>query len=421
MSRIFPGRTTQSPTGAVLLCLLLAGAPLVAVAQTSSGQVGVGAAQAPTTQIKANDPLNYQEMKDFEDETKEGTKFVRQADAYEAAAEAASYLAHYMKNYSEFSQHMYKMEEKDGKMVRTIDEKNRFKTAVQNCVVEQNAACDEKTKKEMLTALVHYNLGREVRAMLLESNTYHQNMRSLESNREAMEKTALSKGFGRKKSTFQVDPSKVMDPVSWQQGKLTQNEIAVLGDQFLNDYRIFIDAYGKTVQEDARRYYQARKPARELSSEEEANLDDANHSVIAESNEAGPRALFDEKNFDHARRTQSERVVSEEVERIKKEAQAPKVLKMENGDFGVDMKDDGLLLGIQKKIETGDGNPPKTDPGEIAALTAVQMNRDINEVEIEGEKKNPQKQVQVQVNVAAFDAFLDEIWPPSAAKKPGQY
>lgn len=339
---------------------------------------------------------------------------LRQADAYQRAAQAAKYLAFYM------------MFEKVGPEVR-----ENLKTSFDRCFVNPGN-CQTGDQEKILSAAVQYNLGKELRHMILQNNTSMNNMRSLSGNANFLFSGNKGTKAGRAKeleNPFRLSTQEVDDSPAYKlaQKELKQQEI--LGPQFMKDYGIFMNTYAKTSGQ-----YQFVD-----ASGSSVPVDDKKHwhfvSARVKSERAGGEIDIyktpgtDQPKFKADQLTQDSKIVDEKL----KEVTDNTLLQgsaLDGKKSEVAQQLNAIMMNPSEMKDSKTGKP--VEQKDIHRTMVADLNLKYDEA-IEKKRKEDagrglasgatgtQRAVPLDVDfsVNQFSQFLDEIWPPSAAKPAG--
>jgi len=151
-----------------------------------------------------------------------------QADAFKRAAEASSYLAYYQQNYSTYAA-----------LVKDPATKAKIEEAIRDCMAGSN--CDETKKTYLISALVQYNFGKQLKSQMLENQRNAEKMASLDQSAKdwkdmGVSPTHVLKGAqglsnpnsgSLRQKTFRLDPLQI---TANDFSSKTQQERALLGN-----------------------------------------------------------------------------------------------------------------------------------------------------------------------------------------------
>ncbi len=370
-------------------------------------------------------------------------KCLPQTDSFRRAGEAASYLGHYYTNFTPFAHRLHSMKD---------SERAEFHESIRNCVTG-NPACGEKEKTELLQALVQYNFGKELRAQVLENNSRAERMKTASADLPAsywrgFQTNAQRVMTGKDKSgqptlrtgslrttTFRLDPKKdyVLD---WTKAPADQR--ARLGNEFMQEYRGFIENYSKTTQTKSRWHYVRAESSALLGSTFKAADDPANLDP-----KMGKHKVDRDRHFNDMRSQSTESV--NEIIHSYKEALHKDGVQREREQDGKwkkahvawkDVNPNDILtadtgFGLARDVDEKTGEP--IDPKTVARGIIVSINDAIVRTEENMAKKGaarsrlpagasgasrgrPPMIPSVTVDVEKFDKFLDAIWPADVAK-----
>lgn len=371
-------------------------------------------------------------------EAKNLGKCLPQNDAFRRAGEAASYLGHYYTNFTPFAAEIRKME-KDGT-------RGNFHEAIRQCITN-DPACDQEKQRTLLKALVQYNFGKELKGQVLANNARAERMKTASAELPAQywkgfntnaqrvmtHRGALKTGSLRT-STFRLDATKDY-VLNWD--KLSASQQAALGNNFMNEYRNFVDNYTKTTQLKSRWHYVPAKSSALMGSTFKAADDfrsqDAKRGTLA----------IDENRQKLDMRSQDTQKVNEIVYSYRKSMQEDSVRRrVKNPDTGKEEESRVSWVGghpghiLQSEVGFGliqqEEKGERVDPKVVAQGLILSINKAIVDTEDNMAKKNaaarspsaatgasapPPKVIpSVSVDVEKFDKFLDAIWPADVAK-----
>lgn len=412
-----------------------------------------GKAEATTTAPKPAAPANASAR------PAPPERYYPQHEAFQSAAEHAVYAGAYQQHFGPFG------------AMNPDREKNIRETAeaIEGCI--KNRDCSGDKQEKILRALVQYNQGQAIKAVMLQNSTNAQRMitASPDSNEKSnvSGKTAqqvqddrfkvvsqgldlrdVRSGDSRAPASNDVDPEKTMgrgglisrqttgssraSTIARQVGsarpdvlQMDESEIAnqeILGERFVNDYRGFIRDYGATRPEHRNRYYQ---------------WVEANESYVLAGNRPTVNAQ-DEKKFNDAMKEQNLPQVQQAVEEYSRKIKAP-YLATRNGQQGwaTDTHPSALGIGIaegasnaqllQRGNELGKALDPNDPDARYRAVTRV-LNKAFRDAGnkkdasnppmglANSEKKKDDVRKRVSMSPEAFDKYLDEIWPSSVKR-----
>jgi hypothetical protein len=373
-----------------------------------------------------------------------------QADAFETAAEHAVFLGAYQMYYGPYGSMQDPAERQ--KLLRETAQ------AIDDCV--NGRACGSDKQEKVLKALVQYNAGRELQHMMLTNSTNRERMRSMEyrergyggqplldpagiqrslasgkdhgkpyadpTARRVTDETRrfrnsggtsrISRSHGTAKDPyFQLNEAEVKGKID--PSYLREREL--MGDKFLEDYGKLIDYYSRARREGHYRFI----PAGET------------HVFDGLGNQ---RRLANPDRFAELQREQQSPGVQSALEAHRRSL----------GTISGGLTDDGQVhiigdgfdprkLGIGE-MQSAEGTGVKVDDlrkdgkleglGNARAITRV-VNQRIKEVAekkirpASGAARSPgsapptNTYVNVTLSPEGFGKFLDEIWPPSAARR----
>jgi hypothetical protein len=439
-----------------LLCVLASSAR--AATNTTGGAIPVRRTIQPGTttaqdarnpEIVRNEEPNVncaQEVKGGYAKTGKKSECLPQSAAFLTAKEAAAYLGHYYQNFTPYASQLHNLQ-KDGKL-------HGYQNAIRDCVT--GGPCDADMQREVMKAIVQYNIGKDIRAQILENKTREENMKSIDPgpagwrNLDAAPTRILSSnntlrttGHLRKK-TFRLDPDKlqVFDP-----SQLSEEQRRALGASFLREHNMFLDAYQKTTSSHSRWHYVAVKSSAvagfQANYENGLPKQDA-YIAAPDARNLDPRlgkTQINQGRLDRDVRSQGTAKVNEIVQSYRKEMQQEKVDRYlpEQGDsekfkkgsveaYRVAHKDLGLGIGTDKDQVTG----RELSPREVAQAVVVTINKAIHVTEqkhkaqkdeegrvpsaLPDSSKSKATPTTVSVNIKGFDDFLEAIWPADVAK-----
>jgi hypothetical protein len=388
-------------------------------------------------EVTAKD-LNAARMADIQgatgNEAKNLKKCMRQDDAFRRAGEAASYLGHYYMNFTPFAGELNSMQPA---------ERQKFHESIRLCVAN-DPKCTDSMKTTVLKAMVQYNFGKDLRAQVVENTARAERMKTASadlpaefwrSNRTSAQRVMTHKGALKtgslRTTTFRLN-AKADYVFDWNTKSAAER--ARLGNEFMQQYRGFVDNYSKTTQQKSRWHYVTAKGAGVLGNtykpvDDFRNLDQ----------KTGKLAINRERH-DADMRSQNTQKVNEIIHSYKESLNKESVMreqmvngkatpvdtKWSNTDPAVVMAND-LGMGLPAKQENGKDIDPKT----IARGLILSINKAIVTTEetmakrgssarvpsSSGASAPPPKTIpSVNVDAEKFDQFLDAIWPADVAK-----
>lgn len=356
-----------------------------------------------------------------------GNKCMPQADAFTEAAEASSYLAFYQKTMSQYAANLADPEIKA-----------KINDAIQSCILGKDD-CDQSKQQSLLAALVQYNFGRELRANVMENRKHAEEMKSLDPGAQYWRETGYTptkilswknsrSGGTIKKHSFRINPNSlpVYDPI-----KTSPEDRRKLGSEFNQTFNQFVEGYTAPVNQrglKSRWYYVPPKSS--------GDNDSIVKAFDPEINRDGSMAV-DSGKLRTDLKQEMDPKVREIVESYKnnfKDALAKPQIEVhgEGKKDTIQMAYQTAGFGLQKKT---DPSGEEVSPALIAQNVVMTINKEITKQEDEMQKKNasdirypssdgnkPTKSGQeiipsLVINIAEFDKFLDDVWPPSASKR----
>lgn len=368
-------------------------------------------------------------------EAKNLKKCMRQDDAFRRAGEAASYLGHYYMNFTPFAGELNNMKPA---------EREKFHESIRLCVAN-DPKCTDSMKTTVLKAMVQYNFGKDLRAQVVENTARAERMKTASADlpaeywrsqrtnaqRVMTHRGALKTGSLRT-TTFRLN-AKADYVFDWNTKSAAER--ARLGNEFMQQYRGFVDNYSKTTQQKSRWHYVTAKGAGVLGSTykpvaDHRNLDQKTGklAINRDRHDADMRSQNTQKvnEIIHVYReaTHKEGIVREVEENGEK---VPRVVKWsETNPADVVANDLGMGLPRQQ-----DKNGDDVDPKTIARGLILSINKAIVTTEETMAKKGNKARVpsssgasapppktipSVNVDAEKFDKFLDAIWPADVAK-----
>ncbi|MGZ3739153.1 MAG: hypothetical protein ACXVB9_07250 [Bdellovibrionota bacterium] len=375
-----------------------------------------------------------------------GKKCLPQQDAFKRSAEAASYLAIYQQNFSDYGLAM-----KDPKIRAGIQK------SVAACVTK-GAGDPDCHQTDLVKALVQYNFGKELKAQFLENESRAERMKSMDfygvnrpdlgpgskPSRVLSWENSLHSSPVRKNS-FRLDPSQIaiIDPSQ-------AADRAKLGAEFNQGFNSFVDQYtsstGQGRNTKSRWHYVEAKSAAVAGAQATiAEYDPRNLDPVQ------GKAKIDETAHQHDIKTQSSEGVQEIVASFReqrkdaltnltgKQKQLNQDASAKKGEHVVLKDVDSIQLAYEdmgfgqskQQLELSKQlNNGKEDPKAVASLVVVSINRAITATEKHMNDQNEAAQARmpssanpnapkpvvtpsVTVDIKKFDEFLDEIWPSS--------
>ena len=387
------------------------------------------------------------------DEEKPKKGYYPQADAFEVAGEQASYLGAYQLMFGPYGQTMNKAE-RDKKLRETSK-------AIDDCV--NGRPCKEEL---VLKAMVQYNMGQEVKRMMLTNSTNREKMRSLEDlsegylNRPNLKSSDIAKSLSQGKTfdyetavtkehpkptkekreaeisrqygsarpqIFSVDEKTVRTQVD--ENLLKDGEI--LGETFVKEFGVFMNTEKSRTEarDDARRFYKYI-PARE--------------GKVFTIDQSGGNTQINQERFTEVSNEQNAKGVRDLAERHLKKLEGAKI-------SAVDDKGGKKRIGSENfdPKEMGVGEFQKVDESQFSDIKFddINNNKELDQNTKESQKiarvlnsqfeKSAREQlasrapgrsiasagsdlshvpVQVTLSPDTFGEFLDEIWPPAAKR-----
>ncbi len=326
----------------------------------------------------------------------EGDRCINQNDAYSMAAQQSTYAAWYMQKYSFMGQGLNTpgVINEDGTQALSLRE--TLAEAVKDCIeTEAGTACDPQKRRLILAALMHYNTARHARSMVLQNNLSREQMKSVP---EAVFAEGQGVQAGESKvETFTLDPASVLNLKA-------ARDKEILGPEFLRDYRAFINAYTQTSGEG----YRYREAV--VAGEGEATYSLPTPSVSQETLQ---------RDTQLANNAVVREAVKSENQLLDQTLLQPSRQPASPTDIDKKYGFTELALGMPRSGETSD------DPNVIAANIVTQINKDIEDAAENRQRQADQASpaspeappisVTVTIDIPSFDAYLDAIWPPSAA------
>lgn len=453
-----------------ILCVLLA--PQKAAAQSglmpkpeSSEQVTPADFQNPEI-AKADNPgtegacYGYAENQDTNAarraQVEIGERCLPQNDSFKSAAEAASYLAIYQRGFSAF-----------GKRMNSEDGRKQVQDAVRRCL--SNSECGKDDQNITLGALVQYNFGKDLKAQLLENQSRAERMKSLDFrwSRETKDlrgrPTRIVQGkdvkelqsYSLRSKTFRLDK----DGVEFVDLE-NQIERDKFGREFNRTFQGFVTEYTRSTASYGPKsrwhYVPLRSSAlggdgavyvadfdpknlNQRQGRSKINTERLNADIRSQDENVRVQEIVEgfKKNFKDVVAKpfeyRSARLSAEEAAKQADSKTEPEPVRTDSMVAATEAMGFGMPL---DEINPNDPNAAKT-PADLAALVVVNINKQIHlkEKEMRGEQagddrfpssvptgeKKARVVNSVTLNVAQFDNFLDQIWPPSVDKPYPEY
>ncbi|MGZ3713740.1 MAG: hypothetical protein ACXVBE_18380, partial [Bdellovibrionota bacterium] len=167
-----------------------------------------------------------------------------QEEAFKRTAQAYSYLAFYMQNYSAFGVAM-----NDKEHPERLKENQE---AVLDCLAGKD--CNNEKRDKMMAALIQYNLAKGVKSMILQNNTNKENMKSVAGQSVAATKLIAGKGQAAPRSgVTYADSFKITPALLAAQGSFSPRDpkslqdMDKMGHEFKQQYEEFIDTYSNST------------------------------------------------------------------------------------------------------------------------------------------------------------------------------
>ena len=346
-------------------------------------------------------------------QVKEDPNKMQQNHAFQSASEINSWMALYMKDYGTLSDG-HETALADGTTIRGKEKRDFIRAALKECLGNPNiAACPPEKQKAIVQGILQYNMGREVRKNILEMNTAAENMKSL--NNGLMER---SKGNNREAFTLHESDVKLESTISGKSAKETE-QLGMMGDEFLSNYKSFINYYSNNKDKREWHYIASKKPTSNGRTVIETELNSPGVKSVDE-----PRYLADQR---------SQALVQPHVKAFVDGLQKPIILGTEKKGnqtetkidaAGLDFAESGLNGGSDRFTDSKTGKPITKEPDPLAPAKAIV--RDINSRVTEAVLKERQKKANIgknlvigtQISIPEFDKFLDEIWPRNPERAP---
>jgi hypothetical protein len=318
-------------------------------------------------------------------------------------------------------------------VMRDPKEKAAMQKAVVTCLQNPNSPdCDEAAKVRMLRAMIQYNLGRDVKSMVLQNSTNEENMKSVPTPRNKNDRLFQGKKVrslyagNTFTSSFKITARDMATSLRWDRKQL--EDVSKLGQNFRNEYEKFIDTYSSTVNtedlnKDRWHFAHARAPARRGKDPAMVwKLDPSTNS---------PELVRDRQFWDQE--TQDRPVVHQAVAWFKKElsnpeikvaedgakkdpnsrapATQPKVKKLEGVNFEESLHFSALGLGSPQLVKDPEtGKIISSDPNVVNAHIVAKLNKAVDD-SAKAKARQGMRVTDTRINVDTFDAYLDQIWP----------
>lgn len=322
---------------------------------------------------------------------------LRQADAFQRASQAAKYLAYYMQ--------MEKFKP---------DYREQIKKVVEKCLTNPDS-CSGKEKEIVLGAAVQHNLGKEIRHMVLQNNTNMNNMKSLNTGADFLfnGKYWIQGSKAKELDTpYKLDPSQVGDSPISLLSKKEAREKEILGNDFLREYGIFLNTYAKTSgrygdgSADKSRWHlnTVRVPSKRSGGEVD---------VIR----AGS---IDKKSFEADKKSQDIKIIDKTIEEKLQAANDRNIDQETRDKLTIDTINTIALNPTEMATADGKIVEEKNMHRVMAEGLNIQYDKAIEKERAKRDPasagKNIERKIDIDFNEKEFSQFLDEIWPPSAAK-----
>jgi len=394
--------------------------------------------------------------------------YMPQADAFETAGEQALFLAVYQRSFGPYG------------LDKNPKERNQLlketAAAINDCLAGAN--CGAKKQELVLRALIQYNMGQDIKRMMLTNNSNKVRMQSIEDySKDARGKIKLDpaaidaslaqgktftyeNGKGNlaranrgessqsrlsQRSTISRRASTAKDPYfSMKEDEIKSSvhpddlkNLELFGERYLKDYSAVLDRYSKPDESNQYKYV----PVKETYVYSEAE---------------GKTALDPAARFEEVKQEQERIIAGKALENFKQTLAPVSVRTLSDGRVGVDtagFRQEVTGLGVAQdvdqaryadklKIQFDDINNNTTlDPTTRNAraitrvvnaqiksavderlakdkATAAKAGRATASVQRDGRPAPiANTKVNVVLNPADFDKFLNEIWPSSAARQ----
>lgn len=395
-------RHKASKLGRILAFGLLL--PALAFAAPSSSRLPTPAKPAPTDR---NGDASAADMKCTKGADGVST-CAAQHESFERAAQAASYLGIYMSQYSAFAQ----------SVVSDPSKLKKLQDSVVACL-QGTGKCGPDEKSYLTAAMIQYNLGKEVKSMMLKNNTNQANMESF----KTPDGKLLFEGKLRHvrntqrtyKETFKLQPKDFNTVESFHRGAVADGERQSLGEEFKQDYLKFIDTYTQTTQDHAYWHRAYTKPTGSATAHAVWDIDP---------NTNNPKMHSEQFMFDVA--TQGNDKVRKIVADAKDSIEAPEIEAIKDKPGMAKFKKDpadsmrfrefGLGVPVTGAVKVGDKVHLTEDETLIARGIANEINDRIAKREAEDKKDKGVGYVNVQLGVEQFDHYLEQVWPKTGYK-----
>lgn len=393
----------------------------------------------------------------------DGRPRMAQADAFTTAGEQAAFLGAYQMYFGPYGK--ITNEQERNKVIRETAQ------SIDDCI--NRRGCDDEKQKKVLKALMQYNMGQDVKRMMLTNNTNKEAMRSIDNSGTAPAKgqaalnqgeieralgrgrdvsvdksdqvkpyqsskaASLSRGAGSTKDPyFQLDEAEVTHKID--DTYLREREI--LGAKFLKDYAAFLDDFSATDGRIAKRFYKYVP----------AKADGKIHVY------EGSGSAIDCYTNESLCKENGRNLNQERLSEVQSDQQNPKVREM-LANYKRDLRPIQGFRGDDGRAHiTGTGSSPQDlgfgqmaefDPaqfpdvnfsdlmenGKIPAANrsravARVVNRQFARTAADAEKSrapasnqnqgtNPNWIHNITLSPESFDQFLDEIWPSAADRQ----
>jgi hypothetical protein len=373
-------------------------------------------------------PAGFQDNRMGSDRTVTDPQYLqatRQSDAFNTAAEHATYLQAYQWLYGPYG--ISKDKKKRDELIKDTA------AAIEDCL--KNVNCTEAKQNLVLKALVQHNLGKETQRMALENRTNAENMKSLTPDSEkifsSLGRGSSISGGKRRDADLRISSQNTKDPyfqldAKKADQKFSPQELEALGPKFLTEYRDFVRHIVKPNQKRHYKYVEARPSVYTF---EESTASEKDARVAAEQGSEGMKKMLD----NHLEKAQP--ITFSKPQMVDGKLKAD--MYGENGaTVGFGEVDD-----IVRKKEGGqNGELERITSYDRYPVYAQSMNKIFKDKAEEkaGEKANENSRAPAQnggasmfqgktpqeiaetmtVNVTlspdTFNKFLDEIWPSSA-------
>lgn len=420
MARIFP-------TSRLNLWPFLASAVFIASSASANpelgGQPGSGASRSPISRGAPPRPEPEEDRRkpfDCGPGKNENALCGRQNESFKRAAQAASYLGHYMQHFSRYGVVM-----KDDKQVAATHR------ALKACLTA-SGDCDADARNRVMAALMQYNLGKEVRAMIVENNTNEQNMKSLGRPLRLRQRAGASLINRRQAGqsydeSFKLTARDLAEAVKVRIDPALLQQRNMLGEEFRRQYLNFIDTYSQTTEQAIHQRWHFKSVPPGTAAEEHsalAGLDDqskpkkrGHHVWELDPQTKAPR--IKRERYEEDVRVQKSQPIQTIVKEYKESVTAPEIKLDKEKKQGTiespiseNLKFDGVAIGMPKQFDIV-GGEKVTDPEKIPFLIAGNINEKIKKAEKDEARGRPNVVTNVQISIDNFEAYLNKIWPPS--------